>query len=219
MVVSALRSEGLGRHGRDTCLPSEQEKNFSFERAGEILPCRSSFRSLQQQDASEASPWGRQSTPKVVHTHRPRVRENHPWRLLVLLHSCLQAWHQGNNRSSCQVHCLKTVLLSHWVPRQPPLGSGDFLNLLASSSPDSSLAEQKSLITSWSEDLSNSFSCHEDEVQALDLGSKAKPERSHGCPPAHLSPAGALSTTAAIMIRKGVDKGYRSVLGSWGCQK
>lgn len=95
---------------------------------------------------------------------------------------------QAATRSSCQVRCLKTVLLSRWDPWQPPRGSGGFLNLLPSSSLDRSLVEQKSLITSWSKDLSNPFSHREDEVWALDLGSQAKPERSDGCPPAHLTP-------------------------------
>lgn len=69
-------------------------------------------------------------------------------------------WYKGVSKpgipaatqSSCQVHHLKTVLLSLWDPWHPPLGSG---NLLPSSSLDSSLIEQNSLISGCSKDQSN----------------------------------------------------------------
>lgn len=70
-----------------------------------------------------------------------------------------------------------------WDPWQPPRGSGGFFNLPPSPGLDSSSAEQKkSLITSWSEDLSDPFSRGGDEVWARALGGKAKAEGSRGMP-------------------------------------
>lgn len=84
---------------------------------------------------------------------------------------------QAEAWGSCQARCLETVLLSRWDPWQLPRGSGGFFSLPPSPGLDSSSAEQKkSLITSWSEDLSDPFSHGGDEVWARALGGKAKAE-------------------------------------------
>lgn len=123
----------------------------------------------------------------AVHVHGPGASGNHPWRLLMLMQGCLKTWHLGSN----------VELLPSLLPQNSALitlgslaATPSFRRLLKppSSSLDSSLVAPKSLITSWSEGLSNPFSHREDEVWALDLGSKAKPERSRGCPPAHRTP-------------------------------
>lgn len=128
----------------------------------------------------------------------------------MLMQGCLKTWHLGSNAE----------LLPSSLPQNGALitlgslaATSSFRRLLKppSSSLDSSLVAQKSLITSWSEGLSNPFSHREDE-DGLWIWEAKPSQKDHGDAHLHIAPrAGALSTAAVIVIRKGPDKRYRSI--------
>lgn len=49
--------------------------------------------------SSRASPPGQAKLVafEVMHVQEPGARENHPWRLFMLVQGCLKAWHPGSN--------------------------------------------------------------------------------------------------------------------------